>query len=178
MLELVDARGDPAVVVVNCTGLSASQFCDDKNMYPIRGQTLLVRTEPPLSREILLWDSGNSVTYIVPRPGTDAFILGGTKDDNNGDSLPTPQVSEGIIQRCERLLASKGIWNVKFDILQEQVGFRPGRKGGVRVEAETVQLDQDTTAEVVHNYGHAGAGYQASIGSAEKVLGLVRDILG
>lgn len=42
----------------------------------------------------------------------------------------------------------------KFDVVSEQVGFRPSRKGGPRVEVENVG-----GRVVVHSYGHSGAGY-------------------
>lgn len=51
-----------------------------------------------------------------------------------------------------------------------QVGLRPGRKGGVRVEREVLGSGR----RVVHAYGHAGAGYQNSVGCARKVVSLVR----
>jgi D-amino-acid oxidase len=51
-----------------------------------------------------------------------------------------------------------------------QCGLRPGRKGGPRVEQEVLDGGR---VRVVHAYGHAGAGYQNSVGSARKVVGLV-----
>jgi D-amino-acid oxidase len=170
-----DLQSNSSFVVVNCTGLSASQFCGDENVFPIRGQTLLVRFASPLAREITLWEAKDAVTYVVPRPGTDMFIFGGTKDSTNVDTLPTPSVSEDIQNRCQKLLGRK-IEGGEIEIIAEQVGFRPGRKGGVRIEVEDVDVNQGRPVRVVHNYGHAGAGYQASIGSAIKVLKLVQDM--
>jgi D-amino-acid oxidase len=169
---------DANTVVINCTGLAAKELCGDEAVYPIRGQTLLVRITPPVAREILLYDAGNAVTYIVPRPGTDTFILGGTKDANNSDSVPTPDISTGIIERCKGLLRTRGHTDIEIEVLQQQVGFRPGRKGSVRVEVETVELEDGEVIKVVHNYGHAGTGYQGSIGSAKKVLHVIKEMAG
>ena len=52
--------------------------------------------------------------------------------------------------------------------------LRPYRKGGARVEIE--YLDSDGIA-VIHAYGHAGAGYQNSIGTANKVLNILQGTL-
>jgi D-amino-acid oxidase len=165
----------PVKLVVNCTGLAAKQFCNDEAMYSIRGQTLLARIQPSPKQEVLLWDGDDEVTYIVPRPGTDTFILGGTKTANAYDAEPTPEISKGIIQRCKKLLG--GETEAQFEILAEQVGLRPGRKGGPRVELETV-IEDGKRWDVVHNYGHAGGGFQGSIGSARKALELVKQALG
>lgn len=40
-----------------------------------------------------------------------------------------------------------------FDVVSEQVGLRPSREGGPRVEFEEVD-----GKKVVHSYGHSGAG--------------------
>lgn len=164
-----------STIVVNCTGLGAKDLCADRALYPIRGQTLLARLNPPPAQEILLWDGEGEVTYIVPRPGTDTFVLGGTKDAHSFDPVPTPEVSQGIIKRCRALLAAQGKHDVHIEVLAEQVGLRPGRKGGPRTEVERIELAGGAIS-VVHSYGHAGAGYQNSIGNAKKVLGLVRGI--
>jgi D-amino-acid oxidase len=58
----------------------------------------------------------------------------------------------------------------KFEVLSVQVGLRPARKGGVRVEIE--RLDGFL---ICHAYGHAGAGYQNSVGSANKVVRLLEN---
>ena len=51
--------------------------------------------------------------------------------------------------------------------------LRPYRKGGAWVEVE--HLEEDGIV-VIHAYGHGGAGFQNSIGSANKVLRLLREI--
>ena len=161
-------------LVINCTGLSAKHFCNDEAMYPIRGQTLLARIDPTPKHEILLWDGDGEVTYVVPRPGTDTFLLGGTKTTDAYDAEPILEVSQGIEERCKKLLGND---DVKFEVLAEQVGLRPGRRGGPRVEHEEVLLSDGKRWDVVHNYGHAGGGFQGSIGSASKVLSLVERIM-
>jgi len=59
----------------------------------------------------------------------------------------------------------------EFEILSVQVGFRPGRKGGPRVEVDF--QEKIGGMRLVHSYGHSGAGYQNSVGSAEKIVDIV-----
>ena len=67
----------------------------------------------------------------------------------------------------------------------EQVGLRPARKGGLRVETEEVGVvlrrgnegEKEVMVSVVHQYGHTGAGYQNSIGSANKGLELLQKLV-
>jgi D-aspartate oxidase len=65
----------PAVVVV-CTGIG-SRFLggvEDKNMYPIRGQTVLLRA-PWVRFGRTISGSNGSWTYIIPRQNGDVMIL-------------------------------------------------------------------------------------------------------
>ncbi|KAJ4355727.1 uncharacterized protein N0V89_003747 [Didymosphaeria variabile] len=171
-------------VVINCTGLGASKLCDE-SMFPIRGQTLLVRiTPPPPTSRITIWDS-TPVTYILPRritpfssePSDSTFFIGGTNDKNNWDPIPTPEISKGILERVSKVMAGWAGKDAQIEVLREQVGLRPGRKDGPRVELEEVDVG-GKKIKVVHQYGHAGAGFQFSIGSVRKALGLVEEALG
>ncbi|KAF2015422.1 FAD dependent oxidoreductase [Aaosphaeria arxii CBS 175.79] len=167
--------------VVNCTGLGAKELCQDESMYPIRGQTLLVRltsTKEVVRKRIILQEdpaAAPAVTYCFPRPGTDMFLLGGTKKADDSSPEPDGETTKGIIARC------RNVWpelrDAEIEVVSQQVGLRPGRKEGPRVEIEDVEIEHGRKVRVVHQYGHSGAGYQLSIGSAKKVLGLVRGIL-
>ena len=75
----------------------------------------------------------------------------------------------------KRVLATRPDLFSKATILRSCVGLRPNRRGGVRVSTSVEQLDwnegwTNQIALVAHNYGHAGFGYQASIGCANKVV--------
>ena len=63
----------------------------------------------------------------------------------------------------------------EFDVLGEQVGLRPQRKGGPRGEVERMGKEEGI---VVHCYGHGGAGYQNSVGCARRVLEMIRGLEG
>ena len=61
-----------------------------------------------------------------------------------------------------------------FEVLSSQVGFRPGRKEGLRVEVKEVRQVGDIWT--VRSHGNGGAGYQNSVGSAEQVVRLVEGL--
>ncbi|KAE9366356.1 nucleotide-binding domain-containing protein [Stipitochalara longipes BDJ] len=163
---------------VNATGISALNIVPDPNIYPVRGQTVTVKGE---AHGITTIDAPSSdpastrtsIMYVLPRPHSNTTILGGTKQVGDWTAEPDPKTTEEILRRAKEwapeLLNEKG----EFDVLNEQVGLRPGRKGGARVEIE--ELDGFL---VCHAYGHAGAGYQNSIGSANKVVGLLKKHFG
>ncbi|KAF2717341.1 FAD dependent oxidoreductase [Polychaeton citri CBS 116435] len=162
-------RGD-VDCYVNCTGLGASKLCNDKDMYPIRGQTVLVKGEAHATRTRI----GKDYTaYCIPRPGSNSTILGGTKEVGVWDETPSEETTKTILERASwqvpELLTGK---DGGFEVISVQCGLRPGRKGGPRMEREIVG-----NRKVVHAYGHAGAGYQNSIGSAKAVVRLVEDSL-
>ncbi|KAM3416138.1 hypothetical protein BST61_g7746 [Cercospora zeina] len=166
-------RGSAVDVFVNCTGLGAGKLCGDEALFPIRGQTVLVKGEAKATRT--RYHSGpngkGDTSYCIPRPGTGTTILGGTKEVGNWSSEPDDAVTKRILERCswmvpELLTGPDG----GFEVISTQCGLRPGRRGGPRVEKEVI-----AGRKVVHSYGHAGAGYQNSVGSARKVMQLVEE---
>jgi D-amino-acid oxidase len=164
---------------INATGISAGRLVPDENVYPIRGQTTTVKG---LAKRITCIDAAPSnptphspnILYILPRPHSKTTILGGTKQVNNWTAEPNSQTTREILEAAKNwapeLLNEKG----EFEVLSEQVGLRPGRQGGARVEIEELEKGEFV---VCHAYGHAGAGYQNSIGSAKKVVRLLGEYL-
>jgi D-amino-acid oxidase len=61
-----------------------------------------------------------------------------------------------------------------LSIVRHGVGLRPLRANGPRIEKEH---REDEGITVVHAYGHGGAGYQSSYGSAMAVCKLLEDAL-
>lgn len=74
------------------------------------------------------------------------------------------------VDLCPALTKGKGI--EALSIVRHGVGLRPARTGGIRVDLERI-----AGSHVVHNYGHGGAGYQASYGSAKAAVKLVHEAL-
>lgn len=155
--RLEDVDGD---AIVNCTGLGAATLVGDDTMYPIRGQVVAVANSG--IRDAVADESDiDRVAYVYPR--SREVILGGTRQSGNTDPAPDPATTERILTDCARLDDRV----TEPDVIEVRVGFRPGRPT-VRVEAERLPDGRP----VVHNYGHAGAGYILSWGCAQDVVGL------
>ena len=71
--------------VVNASGLLASHLggVEDKDVYPTRGQTILVRNQCSKMYFRGAERLGEEITYIIPRPFGGGTILGGCRQDNN-----------------------------------------------------------------------------------------------
>jgi D-amino-acid oxidase len=77
---------------------------------------------------------------MIPRPGPDGTVLlGGTYQANNWDTSHDATTAENIFARCavlEPMLLDKE----KVRVLSHNVGLRPAREGGPRVEVEWMKL--------------------------------------
>jgi hypothetical protein len=62
----------------------------------------------------------------------------------------------------------------KSDIIGGTTGERPYRKGGIRIEHETLNLGS-LSFDVYHNYGSGGAGATLAPGAAERIVQLFLD---
>ncbi|KAG8219576.1 hypothetical protein J3R82DRAFT_527 [Butyriboletus roseoflavus] len=188
----------PQGILVNAASLGSRSIIgvEDTKLYPIRGQAILVKS--PNIREFLAVEAddqstqGGEATYIIPRPGakyTDTVLLGGTFQSGNWDTSLHMDVAHRIFERCAKVAPSLKD-NGVTKILRHQVGLRPGREGGARVEAEIIKFPLSSTHDlvpwepagleptgsmkVVHAYGFGAGGYQASWGAAADVLTLVK----
>jgi D-amino-acid oxidase len=171
--------GEDAQIIINASGLGSKTLggVADSSMMPIRGQIAVVENEALPMYNISGTDDGpDEVSYVMTRAAGGGTILGGTYQRNNWDPEPDPETTKRIIKRAVKLSPSlakgKGVEGVK--IIRSGVGLRPYREGGVRVEADLKTLDGTL---IVHNYGHAGWGYQGSYGTAKHVVELVTDHL-
>ncbi|KAH8728664.1 FAD dependent oxidoreductase [Phaeosphaeriaceae sp. PMI808] len=167
-----------ADIIINCTGLLASKLGGvlDSNVYPGRGQIVLVRNEPDKMITISGTDDGSDeATYIMQRAVGGGTILGGCLQHGSWESQPDPSLAQRIMQRsidlCPSLAPKTGKVS-ELSIIRHGVGLRPMRKGGPRVETEKIG-----ESWVVHNYGHAGYGFQSAWGSAWEAEKLVLEII-
>ncbi|KAJ7442514.1 D-amino-acid oxidase [Mycena galericulata] len=177
----------PAAVIV-CVGLGARTLggVEDKDMYPIRGQTVLLRAPwvrfgRASSSKSGLW------TYIIPRRSGDV-IVGGIKVENDWYPIPRPETTSDILTRglalCPELAPPEirsqrepALEDLEPIIIETGCGLRPARKGGIRLEVEWVDVRDQNKIPVVFNYGHGGYGYQSSWGSANLALELLEKAL-
>lgn len=166
------------VIVVNATGLMACKLGGvmDGKVVPARGQIVVVRNVSPAMFCISSSEDGpEEIVYTMTRAAGGGTVLGGTYAKGNWDANPDPNIANRIMQRVvtafPQITGGKGV--EALDVVRHGVGLRPYREGGVRLEKEVID-----GGWVVHNYGHAGWGYQGSYGTAERVVELVEEIRG
>lgn len=120
-------------------------------------------------------DGPDEALYVMQRAAGGGTILGGCLQHHAWESQPDPNLAERIMQRAvERVpaLAPRTGRTSELSVVRHGVGLRPMREGGIRCEREKVG-----GGWVVHQYGHAGYGYQSSWGSAWEAERLVGEIL-
>lgn len=143
----------PGGLVVNCSGLGARLLGADRTVVPVRGQVVYVE-QVGLDR---WWLDNSGPTYVVPRQRD--IVVGGTDVEGEWSRTPSPEVAEDILARATRLVPElRGA-----RVLRHKVGLRPVRPA-VRLER---------IGDVVHCYGHGGAGVTMSWGVAEEVVTLL-----
>ncbi|KAI0285372.1 FAD dependent oxidoreductase [Russula aff. rugulosa BPL654] len=177
--------------VINATGLGARSLfgVEDTKVFPIRGQTILVYA--PNVKECLTIDltstpESGKVTYLIPRASTPGMVLlGGTVESNNWDTSISIPTAGDILANTKEVVPALNEPTTR--ILAHNVGLRPARVGGPRVEAQFIDVpskdgliprpsdSSDTKSRlVVHAYGFGAAGYQESWGAAEEVFSLLK----
>jgi D-amino-acid oxidase len=154
-----------APVVVNATGVAAGGLTDDPNVYPARGQVVLV-SNPGLHTSVRDEDNPAGLTYIHPRSRD--VVLGGTFEPGASDCTPNASIGQEILARCAALIPELG----GARVIDQLVGLRPARHGGVRLESDPAGLPGEV--RLIHNYGHGGAGVTLAWGCADEVVTLAR----
>lgn len=85
-------------------------------------------------------DANGVLTYVFPRSGPgNTVLLGGTSQDNNWDTSYHEATAQKLLAKCGKH-APTLLDRTKTRILSHNVGLRPAREGGPRVEVEWVKL--------------------------------------
>ncbi|KAL6941877.1 hypothetical protein ACO0QE_003038 [Hanseniaspora vineae] len=192
-LKQVSAKYD-ASLVFNCSGLGmawdSATLETDPKCYKIRGQTLLVdvpshyaNVKSPYDEKTITYQTGEKDwTFVIKRPNPQdpynslkrQFIIGGTKQPF--DCQPTPRASDSaeLICRAKKLFpdlldSATG----EFKIAKINVGFRPARAGGSRVDLQYCRSSTDSkSVGIVNCYGFGGMGFECSVGAAKHSIEL------
>ncbi|KAF5383265.1 hypothetical protein D9615_005066 [Tricholomella constricta] len=151
----------PPKAVVVCAGLGARTLggVEDEDVHPIRGQTVLLRA-PWVRFGRTLSSTNGTWTYVMPRKSGDV-IVGGTIAVNDWYPIPRPETTRDILERAlalcpeiappeVRATCDATVEDILPIVIEEGCGLRPGRKGGIRLEAES-----NRKVPIVHNYGWA-----------------------
>jgi D-amino-acid oxidase len=154
-----------APVVVNCAGLGARELEGDGLLVAVRGQVVYV-AQAGIDEWLLDQADARALVYVVPRERD--VVLGGTAEEGVEDRRPDAVVAEAIRERC--IAALPALAGAR--VLGTAVGLRPARPE-VRLESEARER-----GNVVHCYGHGGAGVTLAWGCADEVAGLVTTAIG
>lgn len=149
-------------IIVNCSGMGSRELAGDTDLYPARGQTVIIDA-PDIQ---VGYSDDEAFTYMYIR--NDGVLLGGVKQPEMSSEEIDPATREDILARCRAVDARV----TNRPIIKETVGFRPTRNA-VRLEAE--QLSDDCL--LIHNYGHGGTGFTLSWGCAKNVVKLVEEAM-
>ncbi|KAK4053017.1 hypothetical protein OIV83_001751 [Microbotryomycetes sp. JL201] len=169
-------------VIVNCTGLGARHLVSDEDVFPTRGQLVIIRA--PWITEGRTRLGKGVYTYTIPRRNGDV-VLGGSANANETDPQPWPWLTEQIKRRCLELQPElsppekrKGGTIEDLDVKELACGLRPTRKGGIRLEIDPEPVHVgNISVPLVHCYGHGGYGYQSSWASARVAAELAEQAL-
>ncbi|TFK51572.1 FAD dependent oxidoreductase [Heliocybe sulcata] len=161
-------------VIINASGVGARTLhpLEDELVEPIRGQTIIIR-HPGIDHRS--GRSGNDYCYVIPR-GDGTVVIGGVKQPGNTDPSVDADIRVDIARRAHQLDPRIPANVEELDIVRDVVGIRPGRRGGMRVEAERVVIG-NVEMPVVHAYGASGTGFAFSPGVGRKVAQLVDDFV-
>jgi glycine/D-amino acid oxidase-like deaminating enzyme len=158
-------------VIFNCSGLGSAELVGDSGMVPVRGQ--IMKVSAPWIKHFTLVSTADTVAYIIPC--TDFVVIGGTAEHGKWQTHIEAAVSCKILENCSKIMAS--VKNAP--VLGEWSGLRPYRPAGVRLERELVQCSSSQPSlEVIHNYGHGGAGLTFHWGCARYAASLAYKALG
>jgi len=139
--------------VVNCSGIGSRLLAGDHGVAPVRGQVVWVE-QVGLEQ---WWYDAAGPAYLLPRSRD--IVVGGTEEVGDWSRTPSPDTARAILERAERLVP--GISRAR--VLRHRVGLRPAR--------DEVRLER--VGDVVHCYGHGGAGVTLSWGCADEVVALL-----
>ncbi|RHZ61911.1 hypothetical protein Glove_345g53 [Diversispora epigaea] len=173
-----EAFEDDVHIVVNCTGICAKTLggVEDNTVFPTKGQTVSVWA--PHVKAVYTQIDRDVITYIIPRESGEV-ILGGIKDEHNYNEKPDLKLAEEIIQRCAKLcpelIAGRSTKDLK--IMGHNVGRRPSRVDGTRIEIEIKEISKGKNGIICHNYGHHSYGYATSWASCSEATKLIEEAI-
>ena len=160
----------PAVnraIVINCSGMNLGK---DPKTKPIRGQTVLVQNQyhSTVTRQC----ADGTWSFLIPRPLGGGTIVGGTKQISDTETRARPEERQKLLENAVRYFPEFVSDMKDFKVLQDNVGRRPWREGGMRIELDSIMQD-GVDVPIVHAYGAGGRGYELSWGTAEETCRLV-----
>lgn len=142
-------------LVVNCSGLGARELTGDRTLSAARGQVVHLTTLP----DVPCVCDEDKMIYILPR--SDCTVVGGSFEPGNENAAVDPEQTESLLALARALVPQLA----EAEVLGARAGLRPVRPDGPRVQRD---------GDVIHCYGHGGAGLTLSWGCAQRVVELAR----
>ena len=133
----------------------------------IRGQTCLVKNK--YHRTMTRQYADGRWATIIPRPHNGGTIVGVSKEIDDDNVKARPETRKLLLEQCIESFPEFVAKVQDFEVVCDNVGRRPFREGGTRIEVEHLSERQC----IVHAYGSGGRGYELSWGIANKVAQLV-----
>ncbi|KAJ7719215.1 D-amino-acid oxidase [Mycena olivaceomarginata] len=179
----------PPAAVIMCAGLGALSLggVEDRTVSAARGQTVILHA-PWVHFGATRRKSWDGIfSYGTPRHGGN-IVLGGTLTNDDWYPLPRSESKTAILEKALALWPEIAPPDARRDgraptvgdlyplIVEEGVGLRPEREGGIRIEAEWVEAN-GVKAPVVFHYGHGSSGFESSWGSAAMAVELLEKVL-
>ena len=149
----VTSLADLTGLVVNCSGLAARELAGDPSVTAARGQVVHLSRLPGVP---CVCDEDRMI-YVLPR--RDRTVVGGSYQPGNENPAADPAETDALLARARALVPRLAAARV----LDARAGLRPVRAGGPRVQR---------VGDVIHCYGHGGAGLTLSWGCARRVVAL------
>jgi FAD dependent oxidoreductase len=166
-----DCAVEGVETVVNCSG---TNFGRDDKMRIVRGQTVLVRN--PYHRTVTRQYADGRWATLIPRPGGGGTIVGVSKEVDDEEEGPRLETRQLLLEQSVECFPDFVQRLEDFDVVCDNVGRRPFREGGLRMEVEEVEEAEQVQygcKRVVHGYGAGGRGYELSWAVAERLVELL-----
>lgn len=160
--SLVELAGEYEAVV-NCAGLEARKLVDDPELFPTRGEYIVLKPglNPPTTY-VGDDEHEDGMAYMIPRGGE--VMVGGTAEPNEW-ALKFQADPEDILRRASLFLDQD---LTDLTEIRRVVCLRPCRR------SQRVRFGRDSDCpSLVHNYGHGGSGFSLCWGCAEDICQLL-----
>lgn len=162
--------------VINATGLGATKIQgveDKKENFPVKGQTLLVKNNAKSTVAVQGFPGlPDEMLYVMPRRDGGSIIGGCFRpgdESTDEDKELTARLIRRAIKYVPELVDPKFKNNsTKIEVERVNVGFRPFREDGVRIEVDLKYK------WLIHGYGASAGGYQGSVGMGREVVEVLK----
>ncbi|KAG2144556.1 hypothetical protein DEU56DRAFT_790272 [Suillus clintonianus] len=179
----VQSHRDVDALVI-CAGIGAHALggVEDKDVFPICGETVLLRA-PWVKFRRTMTKADGTYTYSMPRSNGDV-LCSGTRVPNDWNPVPRPETTEDILVRAlqltpeiappqTRVNRKPTVEDLRPIIIEPGCDLCPRQKGGIRLEVEWLDTPTRGKVPVVYNYGHSGYGFLSLWGSVNMAVELL-----